>query len=382
MFNSEVVRPCLSNLIGWKDHYDLTDIPATPADLKISETGEYFQEIHPAMRLDLINSSLPSNRDLFDYLRETEEGAITEVLNDISELKKISKTTKEVVANDVIYNSEGWINDLILNESRFVGIRFRVMTSLGLKAVINRFALQLTGIQSDLKIYLYHSHKKEALEIFDYTTTVGGQFNWSEIGWDLMADDKDLSGGSFYIGYYQDDLVGQAVRYDKLNWRTGFCGTCDGGVNQARYTSIAKYVNMQSFYVVSANLDNVDRFMFDPESAIDSDTTNWGFNFNIAIKCDLSNFWCDNRLSLRAAIGLRVVYKILKGISFSNEINHIEEQLKMMIIRDLEGDKETRYINIVDQYNNALKAIKFDHSSINSVCLPCAVNSGVTYGVV
>lgn len=380
MFNSPVTRECLSKLIGWKDHYDLTEIGATPADMKISETGEFYQEKHPAMRLDLIQSSLPPNRDLFEYLEETEDSAITEVLNDIVIAKQMAKTSKEVVANDIIYNTEGWITNTIINESRFVGIRFRPVHQIGLKAVINRLALQMTDAQTNLDIYLYHSHKAEPIDIFQYTTTQGGQFNWKEVDWDLMADDVDLSGGSFYIGYYQDDIAGQAVKYDKLNWRTGYCGTCDGGVNQTRFTSIAKYVNMQSFYVASANLDPAKN-MFDPESIIETDTTNWGFNFNVSVKCDLSNFWCDNRTSLRTALGLRVVYKILKDISFSNQINHVEEQLKMMIIRDLEGDSETRYINIADQYEKALKALKFDHSSINSICLPCSVNSGVTYGV-
>lgn len=367
-------------LIGWKDHYDPTEIAPLPNDLTESETGEFYQEKHPAMRLDLIKSALPPNRDLGDYLRETEESAITELLNDISIGKGISKNSKDVVANDVIYNSEGWVTNTIPNESRFVGIRFRPVLNIGLKAVINRLALQFTDAQTNLDLYLYHSHRKEPLKIFHYTTTKGGQFNWEEIQWELPSDDKELSGGSFFLGYYQDDIVGQAIKFDKLNWRTGYCNTCDGGINQERYTSIAKYVNMQSFYLPPSSIDS-NRDMFDPNAIIETDKTNWGFNFNISVRCDLTNFWCDNRTSLKTALGLRVVYKILKDISYSNQLNHIEEQLKMMIIRDLEGDKETRYINIADQYNRALKAVKFDHSSISQVCLPCMVKSDVSYGV-
>lgn len=382
MFNTEKARECLRKVIGWKDHHDTVEIPALSPDLTESESNEFYQEKHPAMRLDIIKACLPKGKDLEQYLRETEDSAIVEMLNEITMMKELSKTSKELVANDVIYNSQGFRTNTIVNESRFVGIRFRPVLSIGLKAIVNRFALQLSDAQTDLKIYLYHTSKVEPIEIFDYTTTTGGQFNWQEIKWEMKADDADLSGGMFYLGYYQDDLVGQAIKYEKLNWRTGYCGSCDGGANLERYTSIAKYVNMQSFYVTSGNLDLVDRHSFDPDAVIETDTTNWGFNFNVSVTCDLTNFWCDNRMTLRNALGLRVVYRVLKDIQFSTNINYVEEQLKMMITRDLEGDKETRYINIVDQYNKALKAIKFNHSSINSVCLPCAVDSGVTYGVV
>lgn len=380
MFKSEEARACLRKVIGWKDHYDPTEIPALPVALTQSESGEYYNEKHPAMRLDIIKSTLPKNRTLESYLEEVEDGAITELLNDLYVAKELSKTSKELVANDIIYNTKGWVNNTITNQSRFVGIRFRPVLSIGLKATINRLALQLTDAQAGLELYLFHSHKAKVLKKITYTTTQGGQFNWIETALDMLADDKDLSGGYYYLGYFQDDLFGQAVQYEKLNWRTGYCGTCDGGINQARYTSIAKYVNMQAFYLPSANIPVDHDDMFDPEAIIETDTNNWGFNFNISVKCDLTNFWCDNRLTMKNALGLKVIHKVLKDISYSTQINHIEEQLKMMIVRDLEGDKETNYINITQQYGRALKALRLSQSSINHICLPCATNSGVTYG--
>lgn len=382
MYNTEKAKECLKGLIGWQDHYDTNEIPALPTELKESETGEFYQERHPALRLDLIKATLPNNRDLADYLKEVEDGAVTQILNDLMESKELAKTSKTVVANDVIYNTEGWINDTIINESRFVGVRFRIMLTVGLKAVINRIALQLTQSQDKLPLYLYHSHKAKYLAKLEYTTTQGGQFNWLEVSQELHADDKDLSGGSFFLGYYQDDLEGQAIQYKKLNWRNGYCSTCDGGIRQNRYTSITKYLQMQPFYVPNGSLAGDPNFMFDPSAIIETDENNWGFNFNVSINCDLTNFWCDNRKSLKNILALRVTIKILKAMQFSQQINHVEEQLKMMIIRDLEGDKETNYINLYQQYSRAVKSLKFNHSSISKVCLPCSVNSGVKYGVV
>lgn len=378
MFESVKARQCLDHLIGWKDHYDLTEVPALNADLKKSESGEFFQEKHPALRLDLIKATLPENRDLQEYLQEIKDASITEALNDVCNIKEINKVGKELVANDIIYNQGGWVNDLIINESRFVGIRFTPQLEIGLKAMINRLALQFTQAQAGLKLYLYHSHKAEAIAEITFTSTVGNQFNWIEVNQELFADDKDLSGGEYFLGYYQDDIAGNAIEYTALNWKNGYCNSCDGGTASAKFNKVARYVKMQGFYVPNGSLD-ADRKMFDPDAIIENDKSNFGFNFNISVKCDLTNFWCDNRMTLRNLIGLKVVHKILKDISYSQQINHVEEQLKMMIIRDLEGDKETNYVNIPQQYERALKAIKFNHSSISKICIPCDVNSGVKY---
>jgi hypothetical protein len=250
------------------------------------------------------------------------------------------------------------------------------------KAQINRIALQLTQAQTGLKLYLFHSHKAKKIAEIEYTTTQGMQFNWIQADLELHADDADLSGGSFYLGYYQSDLSGQAIKYDKLNWRTGYCRGCDGGTRQAKYSAISKYVDMQAFYVAPQNLSADPEEMFDPEAIIETDDNNWGFNFNVSVKCDLSNFVCDNRMTMKYALELKVTYKILKDMSYSMEINHIEEQLKMMIIRDLEGDKETKYVNLPTKYERAIKSMRLDHGKVSSVCLPCSTNSGVTYGVV
>lgn len=379
MFNTPRVVACLKGLVGWKNHYDPTEIPDLTPTLNESETGEFYNYgKHPAVRLDLIKNTIPQNKNLEVYLNEITEGSIIELLNEVSEIKKVKQVGKELLSNDVIQNAEGWIADTIINQSRFVGIRFIPALSIGLKAQINRLGLQLTQAQTGLDIYLYHSSKLEPIKIFQFVSAQGGQFNWKRIDWEMFADDEDLSGGEFYMGYYQDDLIGQAINYDKLNWETGYCSTCDGGGKQHAYLSITKYVKMDSFYVPNANLDP-SRNMFNPNAVIASNNYNWGFNLNISALCDLTNFWCDNRKVLKDALVLKVTYKLLRDIQFSNRINYVEEQIKMMIIRDLEGDKETRLSSIPQRYERALKAVIFDQGGINSICLPPAINSGITY---
>ncbi len=379
MFNSTKARDCLKQLIGWKNHHNLIDIPALDPDLNVSETGEYYQEKHPAIKLDTIKAVIPRDKNLSEFLGETVEAAITEMLNELSEQKKIKHVGKEVLANDVIFGNGGWIANTILNESRFVGVRFLPNMSIGLKAQINRFALQATSAQTDLKIYLYHSNKTEPLNIFLHNSTVGGQFNWERVDWELFADDENLSGGEFFVGYYQDDLSGNAIKYDKLNWSTGMCQVCNGANKEDTYKGLSTYVQMRSFYVPNGSL-NVAREMFNPDAAICSDENNWGLNFNVSALCDITNFWCDNRRSLKQLLELKVVEKILKEIQYSKEINYIEERIKNLVIRDLEGDSQTRMRSIAEKYESALKSVRLDNGGINKTCLPPSINSGIEYG--
>jgi hypothetical protein len=140
-------------------------------------------------------------------------------------------------------------------------------------------------------------------------------------------------------------------------------------------------MEMRPFYVPNANLSNNRDFMFDPEAVIEVDSTNWGFNFSINVDCDLTQFFCENRRTLRNLLSLKVTIKVLEMIKYSQQINYVEEQIKTMIIRDLEGDVETKYVNLYSRYSRALKAVNFNFSSISKTCIPCDRNSGVTYGM-
>ena len=378
MFDSDKAKTCIKKLFGWKDHHDPSEIPALSAELKESETGEYYQDKHPALRLDIIKQALPPTKDLEEYLTEVEDAAIVEMLNDLTEHKQVKKVGKEILTNDVIIDAVGWKDNLIINDGRFVGIRFKPCMSIGLKERINRLALQLTDPQADLPIYLYHTSQEDPINIFSFSTNKRNSFSWVDYELDLYADDGQLSGGWYYLGYYQDDLVGQAINYDKLNWSNGYCKTCDGGKREKTYRKITKYVLMESFYVPAISLDP-SRKLFEPRAAIETDDKNWGFNFNISGLCDLTNFWCDNRRTLRKALSLKVVQKVLEMMTYSQQINFVSEQVYEDIIRELEGNTSTRKRTLPHRYEHALKALNFDHSSINRICLPASVNSRVRY---
>ena len=54
MIKSKKIEECFKGLIGWRNHYDATEIPDLPVGLNASSSNQFFQDIHPALRLDLI----------------------------------------------------------------------------------------------------------------------------------------------------------------------------------------------------------------------------------------------------------------------------------------------------------------------------------------
>jgi hypothetical protein len=108
---------------------------------------------------------------------------------------------------------------------------------------------------------------------------------------------------------------------------------------------------------------------------------NYGFNFNISIVCNLTQFWIDNRLTMTNAIGKIVALKVLQMMKASSQVSAIEQNVQINIIRDLEGDSDTRQVPFWAQVERAVKTTNLDQANVNTTCVPCA-RKGAIYGAV
>ena len=137
---------------------------------------------------------------------------------------------------------------------------------------------------------------------------------------------------------------------------------------------------MSGFYVQAANLPVSKTERFEPSTAIKTNSNNWGFNFHISVGCNLTQFFIDNRLTLKKVIGLKVAMKVLEMMKFSSQINNIEESVKIMIIRDLEGARDTGSTPMWERLEKAIDAVNFDEGNLSKDCLPCARKPVTKYG--
>lgn len=381
MFKAPQIEECLKNLLGWKNHYDLNDVPELPIQLNESESGEFYNDKHPALRLDNIQATLPSNRDLGEYLADKVRIGGSELVNQIIQERQFQGYAKEHLMKETLLNGYGWAKDKILKESRFVGMAITPKETEGLVFGIRKVGFQFVQPQTDLPIYVFHSSKVDPIHTFTITSTKGIQWHWHQLDLEIKAISDTYSGGSFIIGYYEDDLVGEAINFSNINWKTGFCGSCDGGIQQKKWQDYNRYFHSVPCYVPTGSV-GIKGENFDFQDVQTIYDNNFGINLQVDVKCDISDFICSNRMSLKRAMYLKVAYLIMKDMQFSNQVNRIEEDLKMMIIRDLEGDKDTNYINIVDSLEKEIKGVNFDHSKVAQPCLPCTNAKAPKYNVI
>ena len=379
MFDNRVITE-LKKVIGWKDHWDTAEIPALPTSLTDTESGQYYQEYHPSVRLDYIQALLPSNYALQTFLDDIETTAINQLLEKMVQEKKLNNAGMDLARNNLIYDNV--LKDKpIINESRFVGVEFYMDSTIGLRAMIHRVGLYLTSAQPSLTLYLYNSLQEQAVATYTFSSTNANSFTW--LATDIILDYSDgtgTEGGIWYLGYYQDDLVGQAIQYDSLNWKNGYCRTCDGGRRSSKYNSVARYVQMSPFYIDASNVPAVGT-IFDTDDMVYTYDNNYGFNYNISIRCNLTTFWIDNRSSMTNALGKIVALKVLEMMKASSQVSAIEQNVQINIIRDLEGDSDTRQVPFWAQVERAVKATNLDQANVNSVCVPCA-RKGASYGAI
>jgi hypothetical protein len=69
-------------------------------------------------------------------------------------------------------------------------------------------------------------------------------------------------------------------------------------------------------------------------------------------------------------------------MKFSSQINNVEESVKIMIIRDLEGATDTENPPLHERLSDAIEALVLDEGNLNIDCLPCARKPRTTYGAI
>jgi hypothetical protein len=286
-------------------------------------------------------------------------------------------STKTLMNSSAMFDQAGRLNNTILSESRFVGFELEMKPSYGVEVIIDKIGLQFTAPQTNLKIYVYHTSQQQAIQEVIATTTKSNSFEWlvlnAPINLKYLSDEYD-TGGFFYLGYYENDVTGQAIKKD-FNWNNGACNSCGNGNAVKVWNTRLDFLRVSPIYVSSANLNGVN--IFDFEDVTYTPDNNYGINFKTSIICDLSIYFCERKLLFADSVGKQVAVDVLNDIKHSSRANRVTEVNRNMIIRDLEGDRATNELGLNINLEKSIKGLDFDFSKIDSPCLPCSNPSGV-----
>lgn len=415
MINIPQVKECLKNRVGFRQP-DNPSINRIYSDLTISESGNYFQGVHPLVNLENLLSIAPqfntyvhepyvaettysaTNRvgsggkvyeslvdnntgnavtdedfwkeiDLFsEWLTQMRDEASIKVINKALTEKKLRGELKSVFENLTLFDGVGNMANMVVKEGKFCFFEITVHQKRNIQVIIEEVYLQTTQNNPTLDIYIY-SNAFEAPEEVQTVTFTKQNFRYKG-----TMEGISLDPGVYYIGYYEEDLLGQAIYKNNYIWGQP-CAPCHPP-NYDAYQKWSKFITVRPGYVASANL-NEDLSLWDTSKIVYDNANNFGLNFSISVQCDLSDFICTNKAVFDNAIALQVGVDILQQIGNNVRNNSISEQTKKLALFALDN-RDNFTPGLTQQLEKAIKALDFDMSGLGE-CLPCKEPRGVRY---
>ena len=425
----------LLHLVGWQQSYDTSEVKLSD-NLTQSESGMYFQQVHPLLTLpnlmsiapDFKNTNFPEHdanspykegvvvtledkyyksikdvpanteitndeywieTNLFsEWLEDKTKASIIKLINKFINMKLADKASKSLIENKTLFDGTGRLTNLATNRDRFVGFEVDTVRSKGVTVKINKIGLQFTR-PGKYKVYILHSSCDTPVYSFEFEKLKSNSIEWFKPKEDILLpyESQEIdAGGSWYIGYLQSDLPenSQAINRDR-DWSTQPCKGCSRQEFLA-WQAWSKYIEIHPFYVDENQLLGEDEQMyFDPEIMNFTYDANYGINLDVSVYCDLTDFIIKQKQLFQDVIAKQVAVDFLREFAYNPNVRTNRRSINASrtdILYELDGDSSSmKHSGLNYELDLALKALNFSTQGLDRVCLPC-VNHGLKYRTV
>lgn len=418
------IQDKLLHLVGWKQNYDLSNITLSD-NLTQTESGMYFQQIHPLLTLDNLQSIAPDfqnyNWQVYDtnkayksgevvriedslykalqdvpiktsisdtdywietnpfseWLEDKTKASIVKLVNKFINMKLADKASKSLIENKTLFDGTGRLTNKIENRNRLVGFEIDTVRSKGVTVKIDKIGLQMTEPGS-YTIYIFHSSNPEPIYTLTFEKTKANSLEWFKPKDDILLPYESVNtdaGGSWYLVYKQSELPenAQAIYKDR-DWSTGPCKACSRSEFLA-YQAWSRYIEVHPFYISEDE-------EFDPEAMNFTYDKNYGINLEVSAYCDLTDFIIKQRAMFQDVLSKQVAIDFLREFAYNPNVRtnrHSINASKLDILAELDGDSSSmRQSGLSYELDIALKALSISTQGLDRICLPC-VNNGIKY---
>lgn len=435
MVRANDIQEKLLHLIGWEQNYDTTDLKISEALTK-SESGLYFQQIHPLLTLQNMSCIAPDFKNIsfpeYDSEKEYDKGnvvsyqetqykalqkskgkqpdieseywvetnlfsewlegktkaSIQKAIARYCNEKTVEGTNKPLCESRTLFDGTGRLVDTVKNKKNLVGFEIIHVRAKGVTTKINKICLQFTKA-GEYTLYLMHSSMDEPIKTIKLTKARNNSAEWFTID-DLylpyQSDDND-AGGSWYLCYSQSELPegSQAIRKDK-DWSKEPCGSCSRRELLA-WMAWSKYIEIHPFFVNEEliNIEDESLHLWDVENNQYTYDNNYGLNLEVTVSCDITDFIIEQRMMFQDVIAKQVAVDMLREFAYNSNVRtnrHSINASRLDILYEVDGDSSSmKKSGLSYQLDMAFKAIKLSTSGIDRVCLPCR-NNGIKYRTV
>lgn len=364
MYNAATIKEALIGLVGWKQNNDPLGWQLT--DLTTSSSGLWYNGIHPLLTFDDLASVCPQfdlvdddtaavNTAFTNWVKEKTEDSIIKAVEAWISDKFNFGTANNLLDQKNLFSSSGNITDIESSSGDFVGIEARPIRQKSILTTIQAFSLQLTENQT-LKVSLFKSGTIEPIKSTSAVYDADGGVQWFDV------DDWTLKGeGTYWIGYHQDSLVGDAIN-----------GVRDYSAISAGSTNFpsGRYVRTTAFRVDSDGSE-----LWNLEDNRYTVSTNYGLNIKYDVRCDYTDFIVAQKNLFKSLIAYQVGMDFLRELAY-NPNSRVNRNLanisKSELLYSIDGDSQGRDgFSVHGGYKKALGNLQFDTTGIEKICLPC-----------
>lgn len=323
--------------IGWRQPID-TENAIVDAFNNTSNSGKFFQDYSKAVRIENLRTSWPllNDADFNTKLKqETEESIVR------ASYAAVNGAADLIETKPLFHFENDFLNKVPNVTDKFVGFELQLKKKEGVAIKLNKIMSQFDGIVSPLKLYVYHSTQKTAIFTIDITTQVDSVKTQNN-DTTLYYQNDLYVGGTFYIGYYQNDL-GSTQAYNREFERADI---------QNRYECIS----MRSISVINSGIE-----LFDINDIVNESET-WGLNFDISIYKDWTQLIIDNITVIEDLLGYQTVSMFINSMLYNNRNNDFQKanQDRFLIeLKGLSGAKELGIETILQKELERVQQIFF-----------------------
>ena len=180
MYRAEVIKEKFLNLLGWRHHHSPVEYTIKD-ELTKSETGQYYQDIHPLLTLDNIRSIAPDfvaeNFDeLFsDWLKIKTQASILKAVESFYSEKLADKTINNLLESKVLFDGAGRMTDVVIPTNSLAGFELIPIRAEGVTLKIEKIGLQFNK-NGKFTLYVFHSSNPEPIKTIEVEYTKNGGF--------------------------------------------------------------------------------------------------------------------------------------------------------------------------------------------------------------
>ena len=381
MVRANDIQDKLLHLIGWEQNYDASDLKISDT-LTVSESGLYFQQIHPLLTLQNIACIAPEFKNMTfeeystkksyskgnvvkydeklykalqkalnkqpdieseywveanpfsEWLESKTKASIQKAIARYCNEKIAQGTYKTLCENKTLFDGTGRLVDIVKNRKNLVGFEIVPVRAKGVTTKINKIGLQFTE-PGEYTLYLMHSSMDAPVKIIKLNKIRKNSIEWfslNDVYLPYQSEDND-AGGSWYLCYFQSELPegSQAIRKDK-DWSKEPCNSCSRREYLA-WMAWSKYIEVHPFFVneelveaVNFNDDFNDDFekqalhLWDVENNQYTYDNNYGLNLELTISCDITDFIIEQRMLFQDVIAKQVAVDMLREFAYNANV--------------------------------------------------------------